>query len=205
MVQLEKFIRCRVGEEIFYGRLEGETVRVLEGNIFGEYRENGRQFNLNEVKLLAPCQPSKAVCVGLNYRRHAAELTMEVPEEPVIFLKPPTSIIGPNEDIIYWPMVKQLDYEAELLVVIGREARNIEEGEVEQYIFGYTVGNDVTARDLQRKDGQWTRAKSFDTFLPLGPCIVRGIDVTDLRVQAFLNGELRQDGRTSQLIFLCLT
>ncbi|QGP94022.1 putative protein YisK [Neomoorella glycerini] len=201
MEKVEKFVRFTVGEGVFYGRLEGDMIIALEGDIFGAYRENGQQYNLNEVRLLSPCQPSKAVCVGLNYRRHAAELTMEVPGEPVIFIKPPTSVIGPNENIIYWPMVKRLDYEAELVVVIGREAHNVKEEEAGEYIFGYTVGNDVTARDLQQKDGQWTRAKSFDTFLPLGPYIVRGIDVSDFRVQSFLNGELKQDGRTSQLIF----
>ncbi|KYH31611.1 fumarylacetoacetate hydrolase family protein [Neomoorella mulderi] len=201
MVKVEKFVRFAAGEETFYGRLDGETIIALEGDIFGAYRENGRRFNLNEVTLLAPCRPGKAVCVGLNYRSHAAEMAEKVPEDPVIFIKPPTSVIGPNANIIYWPMVKRLDYEAELAVVIGREAHNVKEEEAEEYIFGYTVGNDVTARDLQQKDGQWTRSKGFDTFLPIGPYIVRGIDVADLRVQSFLNGELKQDGRTSQMIF----
>ncbi|WP_258359177.1 fumarylacetoacetate hydrolase family protein [Moorella sulfitireducens] len=201
MVKVEKFVRFTTGEETFCGRLDGEKIIAMEGDIFGAYRENGRRFSLNEVRLLAPCRPSKAVCVGLNYSNHIKEMAEKVPEDPVIFIKPSTCVIGPNENIIYWPMVKRLDYEAELAVVIGREARNVEEEEAEEYIFGYTVGNDVTARDLQLKDGQWTRAKSFDTFLPLGPFIVRGIDVSDLRVQSYLNGELKQDGRTSQLIF----
>ncbi|WP_406676304.1 fumarylacetoacetate hydrolase family protein [Neomoorella carbonis] len=201
MAKVEKFVRFTTGKETFYGRLDGETIIAFEGDIFGEYRENGRRFNLKEVRLLAPCRPGKAVCVGLNYRNHAAEMAEKVPDEPIIFIKPPTSVIGPNENIIYWPMVGRLDYEAELAVVIGRKAHNVKEAEAEEYIFGYTVGNDVTARDLQQKDGQWTRAKSFDTFLPLGPYIVRGIDVSDLRVQSYLNGELKQDGRTSQLIF----
>ncbi|MDN5348558.1 MAG: hypothetical protein PWP65_2123 [Clostridia bacterium] len=201
MAQVEKLIRCNARGETFYGRLEGETVIALEGDIFVAYRESGERFSLNEVKLLAPCRPGKAVCVGLNYRRHAAELTMKVPEEPVIFIKPSTSVIGPGDDIVYWPMVGRLDYEAELAVIIGRTAHNVKQEEAEEYIFGYTVGNDVTARDLQQKDGQWTRAKGFDTFLPLGPYIVRGIDVADVGLQSFLNGELRQDGRTSQLIF----
>ncbi|PRR74771.1 fumarylacetoacetate hydrolase family protein [Neomoorella humiferrea] len=198
---VEKFIRFTTGKEIFYGRIDGETIIALEGDIFGEYRESGRRFNLNEVSFLAPCRPSKAVCVGLNYRDHIQEMGDKVPDEPVIFIKPSTSVIGPNDNIIYWPMVKRLDYEAELAVVIGSRCHNVKEEEAWEYIFGYTVGNDVTARDLQQKDGQWTRAKSFDTFLPLGPHIVRGIDASDLRVQSFLNGELRQDGRTSQLIF----
>ncbi|GEA15915.1 MAG: hypothetical protein PWR22_1789 [Moorella sp. (in: firmicutes)] len=201
MVKVEKLVRFAAGKDIFYGRLEGETIVAFEGDIFGEHWENGRCFSLNEVRLLAPCRPSKAVCVGLNYSNHIKEMAEKVPEEPVIFIKPSTCVIGPNENIIYWPVVKRLDYEAELAVVIGREAHNVKEEEAWEYIFGYTVGNDVTARDLQQKDGQWTRAKSFDTFLPLGPYIVRGIDVSDLRVQSFLNGELKQDGRTSQLIF----
>ncbi|MGB9859366.1 MAG: fumarylacetoacetate hydrolase family protein [Moorellaceae bacterium] len=187
--------------EIFYGRLEEDRIAVLEGDIFGSPREKGEVYRLEEVKLLAPCRPSKAVCVGLNYRSHAQEMRLEIPEEPVIFIKPSTSVIGPGEEIIFWPMVGRLDYEAELAVVIGKPCRNVSEKEAPDYIFGYTIGNDVTARDLQKRDGQWTRAKSFDTFLPLGPYIVRGVEVTDLAVQAYLNGELRQDGRTSQLIF----
>ncbi len=201
MANIEKFVRCSAGKETFYGRLEGETIIALKGDIFGSWEESDRRFHLNEVKLLAPCQPSKAVCVGLNYRRHAAELTMNVPEEPVIFIKPSTCIINPGEEIISWPMVERLDYEAELAVVIGRTAHNVKEEEAWEYIFGYTAGNDVTARDLQQKDGQWTRAKGFDTFLPLGPYLVRGINPPDLSVQSYLNGELKQDGRTSQLIF----
>lgn len=198
---MERFVRFQVEGNKYYGRLDGNTIYALEGNIFKDYKETGKQYPLNSVKLLAPCEPSKAVCVGLNYRKHAAELTMQVPEEPIIFLKPPSSIIDINEDIVYWPMVGQLDYEAELVVVIGKKAHQVEEKDALDYVFGYTAGNDVTARDLQRKDGQWTRSKSFDTFLAFGPCIVKGIDPSDLRVQSFLNGEMKQDGRTSSLIF----
>ncbi|WP_338835303.1 fumarylacetoacetate hydrolase family protein [Neomoorella thermoacetica] len=201
MERSEKIVRFSAGGEVFYGRLEGEKILALEGEIFGPCRESGRQFSLDEVRLLAPCRPGKAVCVGLNYRNHITEMSEKLPEEPVLFIKPSTSVIGPGETIIYWPMVGRLDYEAELAVVIGREAHNVEEREAADYIFGYTIANDVTARDLQQKDGQWTRAKGFDTFLPCGPWIVRGIDAGDLQVQAFLNGELKQDGRTSQLIF----
>ncbi|MDA8228918.1 MAG: fumarylacetoacetate hydrolase family protein [Desulfitobacterium hafniense] len=196
-----KFIRFQFGNESYYGRLDGEKIFALNGDIFGEYEENGKEYYLNEVKLLTPCEPSKAICVGLNYKRHAAELNLNVPEEPVIFMKPTTSMIGPHDDVVYWPIINRLDYEAELVVVIGKNARNIKPEEASDYIFGYTVGNDVTARDLQQKDGQWTRAKSFDTFLPFGPCIVRGIDPSELKVQAFLNGEIVQDGDTSDLIF----
>ncbi|MDN5362901.1 MAG: hypothetical protein PWP70_1948 [Moorella sp. (in: firmicutes)] len=201
MEKITKIVRFAVEGEICYGRLEGEDIRGLEGDIYSSPRETGRKYNLNQVRLLAPCRPGKAVCVGLNYRSHIVEMAENLPAEPVLFIKPATSIIGPEEDIIYWPLVGRLDYEAELAVVIGREAHNIREEEAGDYIFGYTVANDVTARDLQQKDGQWTRAKGFDTFLPCGPWIVRGIDPADLRVQSFLNGVQKQDGRTSQLIF----
>jgi 2-keto-4-pentenoate hydratase/2-oxohepta-3-ene-1,7-dioic acid hydratase in catechol pathway len=126
---------------------------------------------------------------------------MKLPEEPVMFLKPRTCIIGPYDEIVYWPEISRLDYEAELAIVIGKKAHRIEPENADEYIFGYTVGNDVTARDLQMKDGQWTRGKSFDTFLPLGPCIVTGIDISDMKVKSILNGEIKQEGRTSDLIF----
>ncbi|MHB1653456.1 MAG: fumarylacetoacetate hydrolase family protein [Desulfitobacteriaceae bacterium] len=198
---VETIVRFSVDQRIGYGLLDGETIKVLAGDIFGEYHESGEQLAANSVKLLAPCEPTKAVCVGLNYRSHAAELDFKVPEEPVLFLKPTTSIIGNNEDVVYWPMIGRLDYEAEIVVVIGKKAHNVEEKDAMDYVFGYTAGNDLTARDLQSKDGQWTRAKGFDTFCSFGPAIVRGIDVSDVKVQSFVNGELKQDGRTSQLIF----
>ncbi|MGI9861233.1 fumarylacetoacetate hydrolase family protein [Moorella naiadis] len=201
MENIEKLVRFVVNGKVYYGRLEGENIQVMAGDIFSSPQETGRHYNINQVRLLAPCQPGKAVCVGLNYHSHIAEMAENLPAEPVLFIKPATSVIGPGEDIIYWPMVGRLDYEAELAVVIAREAHNVREEEAGEYIFGYTVANDVTARDLQQKDGQWTRAKGFDTFLPCGPWIVRGIDPAGLRVQSFLNGVPKQDGRTSQLIF----
>lgn len=200
-MSVETIVRFESNQEIKYGRLEGETVKVLVGNIFGKYQENGETVDVNTVKLLAPCEPSKAVCVGLNYRKHAAELDFKLPEEPLIFLKPSTSIIGNQDNVVYWPMVGRLDYEAELVVVIGKRAHDIDEKDAMDYVFGYSAGNDLTARDLQSKDGQWTRAKGFDTFLSFGPAIVRGIDTSDLKVQSFVNGEVKQDGSTSQLIF----
>ncbi|MDI6870695.1 MAG: fumarylacetoacetate hydrolase family protein [Bacillota bacterium] len=143
----------------------------------------------------------KIVCVGLNYRDHAAELGMALPAEPVIFLKPETALIGPEEPIVYPAMSRQVDYEAELAVVIGREARNVTAAEAGRYIAGYTCFNDVTARDLQRRDVQWTRAKSFDTFAPVGKEVVRGIDPSDLLVECYVNGERRQSSSTRNLIF----
>jgi 2-keto-4-pentenoate hydratase/2-oxohepta-3-ene-1,7-dioic acid hydratase in catechol pathway len=139
--------------------------------------------------------------VGLNYRHHAAEMGLAVPVEPVIFLKPSTAVIGPGEIIRYPDMSAQVDYEAELGVVIKDRVRNIAPDEVKDHILGYTCANDVTARDLQRKDGQWTRAKSFDTFCPIGPWIETGLDPGNLLVESYLNGERRQSSRTAQFIF----
>jgi 2-keto-4-pentenoate hydratase/2-oxohepta-3-ene-1,7-dioic acid hydratase in catechol pathway len=132
---------------------------------------------------------------------HAAELGMKLPGNPVIFIKPDTALLPAGGDIVYWPMVGQLDYEGELAIVIGKQCHMVSPEDALQYVFGYTIGNDVTARDLQSKDGQWTRAKSFDTFAPLGPAIVADFDASDLTIQTFLNGEMKQDSRTSDMIF----
>lgn len=198
---MKHFVRFEAEGKIDYGLLQGEDIQALDGDIFTDYKEAKKTFKLKEVKLLAPCLPSKAICVGLNYRNHAAELTMKVPEEPILFLKPPSSVIAVNEDIVYWPSVRQLDYEAELVVVIGKKAHNVEEKDALDFVFGYTAGNDITARNLQKKDGQWTVCKGFDTFLALGPSIVTGLDPADISVRSFLNGQMKQDGRTSNLIF----
>ncbi|PIU82724.1 MAG: hypothetical protein COS68_07850 [Elusimicrobia bacterium CG06_land_8_20_14_3_00_38_11] len=146
-------------------------------------------------------KPSKIVAVGLNYIDHAKELNMKLPDEPIIFLKPGSSVIFNNEKIKYPKMSKQVDYEAELAVVIGKKCKNVSEKNAKKYILGYACLNDVTARDLQKKDGQWTRAKSFDTFCPLGPRIVSGINPANLKIELFLNGELKQSSNTKNLIF----
>ncbi|HHW14051.1 MAG TPA: fumarylacetoacetate hydrolase family protein, partial [Firmicutes bacterium] len=146
-------------------------------------------------------EPVKIVCVGLNYRDHAKELGMALPAEPVIFLKPETALIGPDEPIVYPAMSREVDYEAELAVVIGREARGVTPAEALRYVRGYTCFNDVTARDLQRRDGQWTRAKSFDTFAPVGREVAEGVDPRDLLVECYVNGERRQSSSTRNLIF----
>ena len=146
-------------------------------------------------------KPSKIICVGLNYRDHAAELKMPLPKTPVIFLKPPTSVIGDGDDIIYPPGVRELHYEAELAVLIGKKGKDIKKEDASKYIKGYTCANDVTARDQQRADGQWTRAKSYDTFCPLGPRIVKDIDPDNLSIKLYLNGGVKQDSNTSNLIF----
>lgn len=187
--------------ETFFGVVEGDIVFPVADPFRSLKPVSGRQLPLAEMALLAPCRPGKAVCVGLNYRDHARELGMALPEEPVLFLKPPTAVIGPGEPIIYPDMSRQVDYEAELAVVIKKEARYVREEEATGYILGYTCANDVTARDLQRKDGQWTRAKSFDTFLPLGPYIETDLDPGRQEVSLYLNGERKQHSSTDQLIF----
>ncbi len=148
-------------------------------------------------------KPSKIICVGLNYKKHAEELGMELPTEPVIFLKPPTTIIYDGDKIIYPKMAGQIDYEAELAIVIGKTAKEIEQGVARDYIKGYLCANDVTARDLQKKDGQWTRAKSFDTFCPISKEITpaKDLDPTKLNIKAILNGKIVQDSNTADMIF----
>jgi len=146
-------------------------------------------------------RPTKVVLVGLNYKDHAKELKMPLPEEPILFLKPPTAVIGPEEYILYPAQATRVDYEAELAVVMKDTCKNIEQDEVMEHVEGFTCLNDVTARDLQRKDVQWTRAKSFDTFCPVGPLIVKDIEPNKVKIQSYLNGELRQDSNTSNFIF----
>ncbi|MGE5653055.1 MAG: fumarylacetoacetate hydrolase family protein [Bacillota bacterium] len=201
MSNVKEYIRFRCEGQTHYGLVQGDKVSFLEGDLFANPVVTDHQAKLDQVQLLAPCLPGKAVCVGLNYRRHAEELGMKLPDEPIIFLKPSDAVIGPNDAIIYWPSIGQLDYESELAIVIGKAGRDIPEQDAMDYVFGYTIANDVTARDLQRKDGQWTRAKGFDTFLPVGPRIVAGIDASDLHLQAILNGQVKQDSRTSDMIF----
>jgi 2-keto-4-pentenoate hydratase/2-oxohepta-3-ene-1,7-dioic acid hydratase in catechol pathway len=160
---------------------------------------------VSQIKLLAPIvHPPKIICLGLNYRDHAAEQNASIPDEPIIFLKPHTTIIGPNENIAKPKFVKQLDYEAELAIVIGRKGKNIPVSEARKYIFGYTILNDVSARDIQFKDKQWTRGKSFDTFAPTGPCITtesRMRDTSNLRIRTWVDEELRQDSTTNNMVF----
>ena len=146
-------------------------------------------------------QPTKIVLVGLNYTDHAAELGMPLPDEPLLFLKPPTALLGPEEWIIYPAQAERVDYEAELAVVMQDPCKNVEPDEVPEHVAGFTCLNDVTARDLQKKDVQWTRAKSFDTFCPVGPRLVKEIEPNNVRIQSYLNGELRQDSSTAKFIF----
>lgn len=183
----------------FAGLVEGGMVYPMPEGYSGKPAAEG--CPLEYLRVLAPCRPGKIVCVGLNYRDHATELGFSYPEEPVLFLKPPTALIGPGEDIIYPAMARQVDYEAELAVVIGATTWRVSKDAAPEYILGYTCGNDITARDLQKKDGQWTRAKSFDTFCPLGPYIVTDINPQHSAISLFVNGERKQHSNIRNLIF----
>ncbi len=184
-----------------YGWVLEQKVGEIEGNIFGVYRRLETNMSLEEVKLLTPVVPSKIICVGRNYPEHAKEHGVEVPKIPLIFLKPPSAILNPGEPILLPPQSQQVEHEAELVVVIGRRGKNITPEQAKDYIFGYTVGNDVTARDLQRSDGQWTRAKGFDTFCPFGPWVDTEFDPSDAVITCRVNGQLRQMGSTREMVF----
>ncbi|MET7867776.1 fumarylacetoacetate hydrolase family protein [Micromonospora taraxaci] len=198
-----------------FGAVEGEpeagpqglTIAEIEGHPFGNLSFSGARWALSDVRLLSPILPSKVVCVGRNYADHAAELGNEVPKEPLLFLKPSTSVIGPRDAIRLPIFSKQVEHEAELAVVIGAPgARRADRAAAERAIFGYTCANDVTARDLQRSDGQWTRAKGFDSFCPIGPWITTGLDVSDLEIRCEVGRnpeemEVRQLGRTKDMVF----
>lgn len=174
--------------------------RLVEGDVFGAFHE-GAEIAPESVRLLAPVLPSKIVCVGLNYRDHAAEQNKPLPPEPLLFIKPSTAVIGPGEPIKAPLWAGRIDHEAELGVVIGRVTKDVKAARAYEHILGLIAVNDVTARDLQNKDGQYTRCKGFDTFAPIGPCIAVGLDGRDLQVRGYVNGHVRQDSRTRELIF----
>ncbi len=182
---------------------EDSLITALAGDpLYVGLQPTDEQVRLADARLLAPVLPrSKVVGIGRNYAAHAAELGHDLPEEPLMFLKPNTSVVGPGDPVFYPRQTEELHYEGELAVVIGRICRDVPKEKWADVVHGFTIGNDVTARDLQRKDGQFTRAKGFDSFCPLGPWIETELDVSDLRVQTFLNGDVKQDGRTSDLIF----
>jgi 2-keto-4-pentenoate hydratase/2-oxohepta-3-ene-1,7-dioic acid hydratase in catechol pathway len=199
-----KWARAEVDGRAVYGRLDGDEFVALEGCPFAGAEPTGARLALDGLDLLAPVCPSKIVCVGKNYADHAAEMDSVPPEEPCLFLKPPTALIGPGADIVYPEMAGRVDYEAELAIVMGKSARCINVNEVDGVVFGFTCLNDVTARDLQKKDGQWTRAKGFDTFCPVGPWIVDDLSIDEaqaLRVEAYLNKECKQSAPASDQIF----
>ncbi|GLW06111.1 hypothetical protein Misp01_12410 [Microtetraspora sp. NBRC 13810] len=200
-----RIARFSTGEGVTFGVVDGgpgqEFVQAISGHPFGAIQFSGERLPLAEVRLVAPILPSKVVAIGKNYAEHAREMGGEPPAEPVIFSKPSTSVIGPREAIAYpEKLSERVDFEGELAVVIGRLCREVPVERASEVIFGYTCANDVTARDLQAKDGQWTRAKSFDTFCPLGPWIQTELDPSDLAITTTVNGEIRQSARTSQLM-----
>jgi len=183
-----------------YGLADETTVTLISDEPFAQWETEGA-VGLCSAELLTPVVPTKIVCVGLNYRSHAEEMGLTLPTDPVIFLKPPTTIVGPDTEIRIPEGIGRVDHEAELAVVIGRRTRNATPEQAKTNILGYTCANDVTARDLQKLDGQWTRAKSFDGFCPLGPWIETDVDPDDLLVECYVNGEVRQSARTSDLVF----
>src|SRR5262245_48533753 len=185
-----------------FGVVEGETVVAIEGHPFAQIKQTDQRWAVADVRLLSPILPSKVVCVGRNYAEHAAEHGSQVPKEPLLFLKPSTAVIGPHDVIRLPPQSQQVEHEAELAVVIGATgARRVDRANASSAIFGYTCANDVTARDLQRSDGQWTRAKGFDSSCPIGPWITTEVDVSDAEVRCEVNEEVRQLGRTSDMVF----
>lgn len=197
-----KFIRYQYGSDRpRYGWIYQDRVGPVEGDPFNEYRRLEVDIPLSDVALLAPVLPGKIICVGRNYVEHAREHEAPVPEWHMLFLKPPSSVIGPNDAIHLPPQSEQVEHEVELAVVIGKTARWIQPEDAYLHIFGYTVGNDVTARDLQRRDGQWTRSKGFDTFCPLGPWIETDLDASDVLLSCRVNGELRQMSSTREMVF----
>jgi 2-keto-4-pentenoate hydratase/2-oxohepta-3-ene-1,7-dioic acid hydratase in catechol pathway len=196
-----KLLRYLEGGHIHYGELEDNTVFELMRTPFTAIERQGRTLSLDGLKILPPVFPQKIIAVGLNYRDHAEELGMPIPDEPILFAKPPSSLLAHEGEIVYPAISKRVDYEGELALICATQCRNVAPGEAPSHILGYTCANDVTARDLQVKDGQWTRAKSFDTFCPLGPFIGTGADPGVLAVELRVNGEARQSSPVSNMIF----
>jgi 2-keto-4-pentenoate hydratase/2-oxohepta-3-ene-1,7-dioic acid hydratase in catechol pathway len=186
----------------YFGIQERYTVKQLEGDFAEDFRLAGKSFALSDIRLLAPCIPRKVVAVGLNYRDHINEFgDRDIPKAPVLFIKLPHTVIGPDENIIIPEGATRVDYEAELAIVIKKECFRVAQSEVPDYILGATCLNDVTERHVQKEDGQWTRAKNYPTFCPVGPCIVDGLDYNNLAIEMRLNGEIKQKSSTSNLIW----
>lgn len=188
-------------KKIGFGIFE-ENQRIVEiDNAFHQKRVNTRKLLPQQIRLLPPISPTKIICVGLNYSEHISELKMKRPNEPLIFIKPPSSIIGPYESIEIPKSSKQVDYEGELAIIIKKYCKNVSIALAKNYILGYTCLNDITARDIQKKEVQWTRAKSYDTFCPIGPWITAGIDANNLSLQVFVNNKIKQNSNTTNFIF----
>lgn len=195
-----RVVRLLTDGDCRYGLADDGTIVLISDEPFAAWEPEG-SLSLHSADLLAPVTPTKIVCVGINYRAHAAEMGHDLPAEPVIFLKPPTALNRPGADIHLPPGAGRVDFEGELAVVIGRHTHRASIEEAAENILGYTCANDVTAREIQRRDGQWARAKGFDGFCPLGPWVETDVDPKDLLLQSFVNGELRQEARTSDMIF----
>ena len=198
-----RLLRFRHGDRISTGAVQpgSDAVQVIAGTFFEDPLPTGEEVSIDDVMLLAPVLPSKLVCVGKNYAAHAAEFGMEVPDEPLLFLKPSTAVIGPGDPIRLLPINDRTDYEGEMAVVMGRLARNVRAEDASRFILGFTCANDVTLRDLQRSDDQWTKAKGFDGSCPLGPWIETSVDPTDAFVETRLNGDVVQRTSTSEMVF----
>jgi len=196
-----KIVRFITDKKAGYGILNGESIQGIEGKPYRRLKPSDRYYRLSDVKLLPPCLPSKIVALGLNYHAHAEETRMSLPDAPLIFLKPSTAVIGPEDNIIYPSASNRVDYEGELGVVIKKTAWQVPLENAPDYILGYTCFNDVTARDLQGIDSQWTRSKSFNTFAAIGPCIETELDAGNVVLETRLNGELKQHSSTSDLIY----
>ena len=196
-----RVVRFRVEGIDRIGVIEEENVRAVSGSLETFWQLTDDVFPLVDVRLLAPCVPKQIICVGSNYKKHSKEITFEYAQEPILFGKAAHTIIGMGDTIIYPPQTNKLVYEAELGIVIKRKMHNITPEQASQYILGYTCANDVTARDLQLQDKQWLRCKSFDTFCPLGPWLETSLDPQDLSIKSYLNGELKQEARTSEMVY----
>ena len=204
-----RIVRFKASGRPKHGILDGSLVRGVRISPFAQRTTasyhptfDGQEYRLDEVKLLAPCTPSKVICLGVNYRSHATETGLSIPAVPLIFLKPSTAVIGPEDKIVLPPLERRrVDYEAELGVVIGQRARGVSKERAKDCVMGYTCFNDVSERYAQKSDGQWTRCKGYDTFAPIGPWIETEVDPDDLKVEGYLNGDVRQSARTSDLIF----
>ena len=196
-----RIIRFQHKGSINFGWVHDNEVGIIEGDVFSEYRRLETELQLDRVTFLSPVEPGKIICIARNYEEHAREHQVEIPEYPMIFLKPPSAVIKHGDTIKIPPQSKQVEHEAELAVIISRTGKWIAPEDANHYILGYTIANDVTARDLQYKDGQWTRAKGFDTFCPLGPWIETELDPADLLISCRVNGELRQMSSTKEMIF----
>ena len=194
-------VRFRADGKIRYGALEANHVIEYSGTPFTLLRRARRRYPLKQIVLLTPVMPSKIVALGLNYRDHAAELGLPLPDEPIMFLKPPSALVGPDDPIVYPRESQRVDYEGELAIVMRRRCRNAPPARAREYVLGYACLNDVTARDIQARDGRGSRAKAFDTFCPLGPCIATDIDPNAVLVETYVNGERRQSSSTKELIF----